>query len=75
LLCAGRFGRAGALAMLPRLLLGRHLGHPRVQTRRFRQLHLRAARPLPLAADGEPMAAVSELRVVVLHGALRVVRA
>jgi hypothetical protein len=71
LLCAGRFGRAGALAMLPRLLLGRHLGHPRVQTRRFRQLHLRAARPLPLAADGEPMAAVSELRVVVLHGALR----
>ena len=44
---------------------------------------MRSAAPRPASAapvvypdsDGEPMAAVSELRVVVLHGALRVVRA
>ncbi|ODT33150.1 MAG: hypothetical protein ABS55_13790, partial [Lautropia sp. SCN 70-15] len=48
---AGRFGRAGALAMLPRLLLGRHLGHPRVLAAKFAELAIEAVAPIPLAAD------------------------
>lgn len=73
LLLAGRFGRAGTLAMLPRLLLGAHLGHRRVLHRRVTKLRIRAEQPLPLAADGEPLADARELTVRVGAGLLRVV--
>jgi diacylglycerol kinase family enzyme len=72
---AGRFGRLGALAMLPRLLLGRHLGHPRVQHARLASLRVSADAPLPLAADGEPMRAARHVEVDVWPAALRVVTA
>jgi diacylglycerol kinase family enzyme len=71
---AGRFGRAGALAMLPRLLLGRHLGHPRVRVASFGELEIAADAPIPVAADGEPLGETVSLSVRVLPGALRVVR-
>jgi diacylglycerol kinase family enzyme len=70
---AGRFGRLGALAMLPRLLRGRHLDHPRVRNARFASLRVSADAPLPLAADGEPMHAAREVEVDVWPSALRVV--
>jgi diacylglycerol kinase family enzyme len=73
LLLAGRFGRVGALAMLPRLLTGTHLGHSRVQVRPFRSLALETTTPVPLAADGEPLAPARQLRVQVLPDALKVV--
>lgn len=73
LIVAMRFGRLGALAMLPRLLLGHHLGHAQVASARFAHLRVRADRPLPLAADGEPIAAAREVDVRVQTGALRVV--
>lgn len=72
---AGRFGRLGALAMLPRLLLGRHLGHPRVRHASFASLRVLADAPLPLAADGEPMRAARDVEVDVWPRALRVVTA
>ncbi|MCZ7560685.1 MAG: diacylglycerol kinase family protein [Burkholderiaceae bacterium] len=75
LLVAGRFGRAGALLMLPRLLAGQHLGHPEVRTVRFAQLRVECDVDLPLAADGEPLAGAREFSVRALPGALRVVRA
>lgn len=75
LLVAGRFGRMGALLMLPRLLAGRHLGHREVRTLRFHRLELHSHTPLPLAADGEAMAAANTVAVEVLAGALRVVAA
>lgn len=71
---AGRFGRAGALGMLPRLLTGTHTGHARVRLAQGRHLTLRASRPLPLAADGEALAPALEVQVRVLPGALRAVR-
>lgn len=74
LVVAGRFGRAGALAMLPRLLTGRHVGHPRVRLAAGQSIALQAAAPLPLAADGEPMAAATQVRLRVRPGTLRVVR-
>jgi diacylglycerol kinase family enzyme len=55
LLIAGEFGRMGALLMLPRLLMGNHLSHPRVQTRAFKTLTISSPAALPLAADGEPL--------------------
>jgi len=61
--------------MLPQLLAGRHLGHPEVRTARFAQLRVECDVDLPLAADGEPLAATREFSVRVLPGVLRVVRA
>ncbi len=75
LVVAGRFGRLGALAMLPRLLTGRHVGHDRVQLAAGAGIVLQARSPLPLAADGEPLAAAAQVRLRVLPGALRAVRA
>lgn len=74
LLLAGRFGRVGTLLMLPLLLAGQHLRHPRVRTHLFETLRVRADSPLPLAADGEPLAAASEFEVSVHAGALTVAR-
>lgn len=73
LLLAGRFGRIGVLRMLPLLLAGRHLGHPQVRCGDFALLRLRADAPLPLAADGEAMAASAEVDVLVRPGALAAV--
>lgn len=73
LLLAGAFGRLGALAMLPRLLLGTHLGHPRVALHQGASIDIGSPWPLPLAADGEPMQAASLIRVQVRPGALRMV--
>lgn len=74
-LMAGRFGRLGALAMLPRLLTGTHVNHPRVQVLTAQQLRVCASEPIALAADGEPLTEVREFSVTVLPGTLRVVRA
>ncbi len=77
LLIAGEFGRVGALLMLPRLLMGRHLSHPRVQTRAFKTLTISSVTPLHLAADGEPLALLSSqakrIQVRVAPAALRFV--
>jgi diacylglycerol kinase family enzyme len=75
LLLAGPLSRLGTLVMLPLLLAGRHLGHPKVQTRPFREMRLSAPEPVPLAADGEYLGAARQIRIVVQAGALPVVRA
>ena len=75
LLIAGRFTLLQTLLMLPRLLLGRHLPHPRVQTQGYRQLEIRSGRPIPLAADGEYLGEARQLRVEILAGGLRVSKA
>ena len=75
LVVAGRFGRTGALAMLPRLLLGRHLNHARVRHASFTTLRIEADAPLPMAADGEVLPSASTVEVAVAPAALRVVTA
>lgn len=74
LLCAGAFGRLGALAMMPLLLSGQHLRHGKVALSGFRTLRLSSAVPLPLAVDGEPLPPATQLSVRVLPQALGVVR-
>jgi len=73
-LVAGRFGRTATLFMLPRLLAGRHLSHPRVQVRAFQQMRVSSQQPCRLAADGEPAGQACLWEVGVCPGALRAVR-
>lgn len=73
LLLAGAFRRGGALAMLPRLMAGRHLGDTRVVTRSFERMRIEAASPMPLAADGEFLGESMVLELNVLPATLRVV--
>lgn len=74
LVMAGRFGPLGALAMMPLLVTGLHLRHPRVRAKSFETLALRCATALPLAADGEPLLPSREVVVRTRPQALAVVR-
>lgn len=73
LLLARAMGRARVLALLPRLLIGRHLSHRCVRHVPFRKLVLQAEKPLPLAADGEPMEDARQVTVRVGQHVLHVV--
>lgn len=73
LVLAGRFGRLGALAMMPLLLTGQHARHSRVHLQPFRELSIESEQLLPLAADGEPLAPARHVRIGVQAGALSAV--
>jgi diacylglycerol kinase (ATP) len=62
-LLAGPFKRLGVGLMLPRLLMGWHLSHPRVQTRPYRELDITCPSGVPLAADGEYLGEATALVV------------
>lgn len=74
-LVAGPFGRAGALLMLPRLLLGRHLSHPAIRCWPYRQLEIACAQGVPLAADGEYLEQARQVTLQCQAASLQVVRA
>lgn len=73
LLRVGAFGRLGALAMMPLLLAGGHLRHPKVSLTGFQTLRLASPLPVPLAVDGEPLPCATDIAVRVRPGALQVV--
>jgi diacylglycerol kinase family enzyme len=73
-LLAGTFGRLGALLMLPRLLIGRHLGHLRIGCWPYRQLDIACAQGVPLAADGEYLGEARHVRIHCHAASLQVVR-
>ena len=74
-LIAGEFNVAQTLLMLPRLLMARHLSHPRVLTRRFKTMEIHCAQALPLATDGEYVGEALTVTVQVDPDALMVIRA
>ena len=74
LLLAGQFNRAQTLLMLPRLLIGRHLGHARIQCKAFSHANISSTEELPIAADGETLGHAQELIIQVLPTALKAVR-
>ncbi|MEH0168078.1 diacylglycerol kinase family protein [Paucibacter sp. JuS9] len=74
LVCVGRYGRLGALAAMPALLMGQHLRLPGIFMRRMQTLQIDSPIELPLALDGEPIPAARSLTVTVRPLALRVVR-
>ena len=73
-LLAGPFGRMGALLMLPRLLIGRHLGHPRIGYWPYQALDIGCAQGVPLAADGEYLGEARQVRLSCQAASLQVVR-
>lgn len=52
-LLAGDLSLLQTLLLLPRLLVGKHLSHPKVHTQPFQTMLIESATPVPIAADGE----------------------
>ena len=73
MLWAGPFSRWRALGMLPRLLMGWHLGHSDIATHAYRQMDIRCAQGVPLAADGEYLGTAQSLSVRCCEGNLNTV--
>ncbi len=73
LIAIGDFTRSSALFNLPRLILARHVGHPKVGMATFTELRIEAAEPLAIAADGESLPPAKEVDIAIQPGALRVV--
>ena len=74
LLVGGRFNRLQTLLMLPRLLIGKHLGHPRIQCHAFSNATIGNASLVPVAADGETLGFAAHIQVTCLPNALQVVK-
>lgn len=74
LVCVGQYGRLGALAAMPALLMGQHLRLPGIFIRRVQTLQIDSPALLPVALDGEPIPATRSLTLQVRPLALRVVR-
>jgi len=70
---AGAFSRAGTLAILPRVMRGRHLDHPKVHRFAVTSVDVRWSTPTAGHAEGEPLPMVGAYRVRLNPGALRVV--
>jgi diacylglycerol kinase family enzyme len=74
LLVGGKFNRLETLLMLPRLLIGKHLGHPRIQCHACLNASISNASLVPVAADGETLGFAAHVKVTCLPNALQVVK-
>jgi diacylglycerol kinase (ATP) len=72
-LIAGEFGRLGTMGILPRVMRGTHLGHPRVHRFAARGLSLTWSRPMPSHAEGNLLPPADRFEVGMRPGALRVI--
>ena len=68
----GRFGKAGALGILPRLAKGQHLGHPEVRLHRGQTVRVEWAKPTAAHMDGELLEPRTVIEASLLPNALRV---
>jgi diacylglycerol kinase family enzyme len=75
LLLAGDVSLIQTLLLLPRLLIGKHLSHPKVHTQPFQTMQIHAVKPVPVAADGEYLGRSRKITVRVQAGQLAVVAA
>ena len=64
LLMAGDIHLSDVLQLLPRLLIGKHLGRPKVHTLAFSCLKIQSQTPIPIAADGEYLGLANEIKIV-----------
>jgi diacylglycerol kinase family enzyme len=62
------------LLMLPRLLIGKHLSHSRIQCIAFTEATLTCPVPVPVAADGETLGLATHIQMTLRPGALHVVK-
>ena len=75
LLMASEMGLMRVLTLLPRMLMGRHLGEPGVVHQCIGQLTLSATAPVPVAADGEYLGEAIAASVQVRPALLPVLKA
>lgn len=75
LLLAGDISFLQTLLLLPRLLIGKHLSHPKVRTQAFQTMQIESTAPVPIAADGEYLGVSRQITVRVQTGQLAVVAA
>jgi diacylglycerol kinase family enzyme len=75
LLLAGQLSLMQTLLLLPRLLIGKHLSHAKVNTQPFQAMQINAATPVPIAADGEYLGLSKRITVTVQAVQLAVVAA
>lgn len=75
LLLAGDLSLLQTLLLLPRLLVGKHLSHPLVHTQPFQTMQIMAAKPVPVAADGEYLGLSRHITIRVQAAQLAVVAA
>jgi diacylglycerol kinase (ATP) len=64
--------RAEVLRLIPAVLLGTHLGHPKIHFARAAELEVALAEPAPAHVDGEILPPTRKFRARVLPGSLRV---
>lgn len=75
LLLAGDVSLIQTLLLLPRLLIGKHLSHPKVHTQPFQTMQIESSTPVPIAADGEYLGVSRKITVRVQAAQLPVVAA
>jgi len=61
------------VGILPRLIMGKHVHHPRLRFFRGTEFVVRFDRPVPAHSDGELLEPSQEYRVRVIPGGLQVV--
>ena len=70
---AGKFNLLATLIMLPKLLLGKHVGHPKIKIAKTAEVLIRSKQPLPLASDGEYRGTTRCLKLTLATQRLQVV--
>jgi len=71
---AGEFSRLGVVGILPRLLLGKHVNHPKLRFFQGAEFVARFDRPVQAHSDGELIEPSTEYRVRIVPGGLRVIQ-
>ena len=61
------------ILLLPDLLFGKHLNHPKVHTQPFQTLQIKSDTTIPLAADGEYLGTSQNIHIRILKGQLPIV--
>jgi diacylglycerol kinase family enzyme len=74
LLVASEFNRLQTLLMLPRLLTGTHLSHPRIKCQPYHAALITSSVNVQVAADGEPLGDARNITLKVMPQALQVVK-
>lgn len=72
-LLAGAVTLPETLRLLPRLLIGRHLGQPKVSHAAFTNMTIQSQHPIPLAADGDYLGQSQTIKVRVRAASLHIV--
>jgi diacylglycerol kinase (ATP) len=69
---AGDFGRLGTLNILPKVLKGTHVGHPKIKILRGKEVRLEWARPRPGHMEGELLEPATTFDIRVQAASLKV---